>query len=85
MLAAGFAGFDTPASFLTFNRALAAKNDIYIAFRNFAASGAIDAGALTAASDALAASFLTEDEGQLDAPIDQFRERQQQHQRERGL
>ncbi|MEO6211821.1 MAG: hypothetical protein ABIQ10_17055 [Gemmatimonadaceae bacterium] len=67
VLANGFAGFDTPTSFLTFNRALAAKTDVYIAFRNFAASGAIDAGALTAASNALEASFLTEDAGQLDA------------------
>jgi hypothetical protein len=53
----GFAGFNTPATFLTFNRALAAKNDIYIAFRSFAASGTIDQAALTAASTALAASF----------------------------
>jgi hypothetical protein len=56
-LTPGFSGFDTPATFLAFNRALAAKNDIYIAFRNFAASGTIDQAALTAASAALAGSF----------------------------
>ena len=67
VLTNGFAGFDTPTSFLTFNRALAAKTDIYIAFRNFASTGGIDATALTAASNALAASFLTQDAGQLDA------------------
>ena len=53
----GFAGFDDPAGFLTFNRGLAAKNDIYIAFRDYAASGTIDNAALTAASTALAGSF----------------------------
>jgi starch-binding outer membrane protein, SusD/RagB family len=67
VLSPGFSGFDDPASFLTFNRALAAKTDIYIAFRNYAASGSIDAAALTAASDALAASFMTQDAAQLDA------------------
>jgi hypothetical protein len=56
-LTPGFSGFDTPETFLAFNRALAAKNDIYIAFRNFAASGTIDQAALTAASAALAGSF----------------------------
>ena len=54
----GFADFNDPASFLTFNRALAAKIDIYIAFRDYAASGTIDQSALTAASTALGSSFL---------------------------
>ena len=58
VLTPGFDGFDTPETFLTFNRALAAKVDIYIAFRNYASSGTIDNAALTAASTALDASFL---------------------------
>jgi hypothetical protein len=62
----GFGDFSTPATFLTFNRALAAKNDIYIAFRSFAASGTIDQSALTAASTALAGSFES-DGGDLNA------------------
>ena len=62
-LPGGFAGFDDPASFLTFNRALKAKNEVYRAFRNYArdASGnvtGIDAAALAAAQTALDASFL---------------------------
>jgi hypothetical protein len=65
VLPPGFTGFNDPASFLTFNRALAAKNDIYIAFRGFTATGAIDQAALTAASTALAGSFETEVAGQL--------------------
>lgn len=65
VLPPGFTGFDDPTSFLTFNRALAAKNDVYIAFRDFAASGTIDNGALTAASTALAASFVSSDPGDL--------------------
>lgn len=67
VLTPGFTGFDDPSSFLTFNRALAAKNDIYIAFRNYAASGSIDNSALAAASTALTGSFVTEDAGSLDA------------------
>jgi hypothetical protein len=63
----GFAGFNSPATFLTFNRALAAKIDIYIAFRDFAQSGTIDQSALTAASTALAGSFLSENAAQLNA------------------
>ena len=57
-LTPGFAGFDDPASFLKFNRALAAKVDIYIAFRDYAASGTIDESALGAATTALGSSFL---------------------------
>ncbi|HTE47971.1 MAG TPA: hypothetical protein VK636_22200 [Gemmatimonadaceae bacterium] len=60
VLPPGFAGFNSPANFLKFNRGLAAKNDIYIGFRSFAASGSIDQAALTAASTALAASFENE-------------------------
>jgi hypothetical protein len=59
VLPPGFASFSDPTSFLTFNRALAAKVDIYIAFRAFAASGTIDQSALTAASNALSGSFLS--------------------------
>lgn len=62
----GFSGFDDPSSFLTFNRALAAKNDVAIAFRDYASSATIDAGALTAAADALTGSFLVQDAAQLD-------------------
>ena len=65
VLPPGFAGFDNPETFLTFNRALAAKIGISIAFRSFAASGTIDQSALTAASTALAGSFETEDAGEL--------------------
>ena len=54
----GFAGFDAPPTFLMFNRGLAAKVDIYIAFRNYAASGTIDQVALTAAQTALTQSFV---------------------------
>jgi len=36
---AGFAGFDTPATFLKFNRGLAAKVDVYLAFRDYAPLG----------------------------------------------
>ncbi|HMI59026.1 MAG TPA: hypothetical protein VK511_13310 [Gemmatimonadaceae bacterium] len=64
VLPPGFTGFDDPTTFLTFNRGLAAKNDIYIAYRDFAASGTIDQAALTAASTALAGSF-EEDDGDL--------------------
>jgi hypothetical protein len=66
VLPPGFTGFGDPTSFLAFNRALAAKNDVYIAFRNFAASGTIDGGALTNASTALAASFVSSDPADLD-------------------
>lgn len=58
VLPSGFVGFDDPASFATFNRALAAKTNVYLAFRDFAASGTIDQDALSAADADLAASFL---------------------------
>lgn len=59
----GFEGFDDPAGFAQFNRALAAKTDIYLAFRDYASPdgtipGTIDASWLTAAQSALDASFL---------------------------
>jgi len=57
-LPAGFAGFDDPASFDKFNRGLAAKVNAYLAFRDFGASGSIDAAALSAADADLAASFV---------------------------
>lgn len=59
VLSPGFSGFDTPATFKTFNRGLAAKNDVYIAFRDFAASGTIDPAALSNASTALDSSFVS--------------------------
>lgn len=64
-LPAGFAGFDDPASFATFNRGLAAKVYVYLAFLNYAppggsAGGPIDQGALTKAMTALDASFIDE-------------------------
>ncbi|HYL22032.1 MAG TPA: hypothetical protein VEU74_09725 [Gemmatimonadales bacterium] len=52
-----FAGFDTPAGFLKFNRGLAAKANVYLAFRGYAGTAAIDATALAAAQAALNASF----------------------------
>jgi hypothetical protein len=59
----GLAGFDTPATFRTFNRGLAAKVQVYLAFRNYATpagviTGTIDAPALGLAQTALAASFM---------------------------
>lgn len=57
VLPVDFTGFGTPAAFLTFNRALAAKTWVYLAFRKYAASAAIDATALNSANTALAASF----------------------------
>ena len=67
-LPSGFEGFDTPATFRQFNRALKAKNAYYQAFDLFArtggadpaasTAGTINAAALTAAEAALAASFL---------------------------
>ncbi len=55
---AGFAGFDAPASYRTFNRGLAAKVQVYLAFRNYATAGPNDAAALAAAQTALNASFM---------------------------
>jgi hypothetical protein len=61
----GFAGFDDPAGFATFNRGLAAKVYVYLAFLNYAppggsGGGAIDQAALTKAMAALDASFIDE-------------------------
>ncbi len=59
-LTPGFAGFTTPPTFLTFNRALAAKVHIYRGFANFKASGnPVDAAELNAALTALDASFYS--------------------------
>jgi hypothetical protein len=57
-LPAGFAGFDAPASYRPFNRGLAAKVQVYLAFRNYAAGSGTDAAALAAAQTALNASFM---------------------------
>ncbi len=62
-LPTGFAGFDDPASFAEFNRGLAAKANIYLAFRSYAPPGSgpggpIDGAALDAAAAALNASFM---------------------------
>jgi starch-binding outer membrane protein, SusD/RagB family len=65
-LPAGFAGFDAPATYRTFNRGLAAKVQVYLAFRNYASAGTIDAAALAAAQAALNASFMVQDSTQLD-------------------
>ena len=56
-LPAGFAGFDTPAGMLQFNRGLKAKNEIYRAFENYGIDQSIDAAALGLAQEALSASF----------------------------
>ena len=63
-LPAGFAGFDKPATFLTFNRGLAAKADVYLAFRNYPA--APDLVALDSADTALAHSFMAQDPSKLE-------------------
>ncbi|HVH67589.1 MAG TPA: hypothetical protein VM716_06950 [Gemmatimonadales bacterium] len=55
---ADFVGFDSPAGFLTFNRALAAKTFVYLAFRNYASGGIPDVVALDSANAALAGSFM---------------------------
>jgi starch-binding outer membrane protein, SusD/RagB family len=66
----GFAGFDTPATFLKFNRGLAAKVNVYLAFRDYAplgtVVGTIDAAYLNSAQTALTASFMTADATKLD-------------------
>ena len=69
-LPSGFDGFDTPETFLQFNRALKAKNEYYRAFDLFARTGGanpgpssartIDAAAIAAAEAALAESFFDE-------------------------
>jgi hypothetical protein len=57
VLPSGFSGFDTPASFLKFNRALAAKVHIYTGFAGFHSNQAVNAAELNAAIAALDASF----------------------------
>jgi starch-binding outer membrane protein, SusD/RagB family len=58
----GLAGFDTPAGFRKFNRALAARVDVYLAFRGYAplgtVVGTIDPVYLDSADADLAASFM---------------------------
>jgi starch-binding outer membrane protein, SusD/RagB family len=59
-LPAGFAGFDTPAGMLQFNRGLKARNEIYRAFQAYGAAptfASIDQAALGRAQEALSASF----------------------------
>ena len=59
-LPGGFAGFTTPATFLQFNRALAAKIHIYRGFAGYKTAGnPIDAAELNAALTALDASFYS--------------------------
>ena len=58
-LPSGFTGFTTPASFLKFNRALAAKIHIYRGFQTYRAAGTVDAVELNAALTALDASFYS--------------------------
>jgi hypothetical protein len=73
LLPPGFGNFNHPSTFLQYNRALAAKVDIYIGFRNYAASGTIDQSALTAALAALDSSFIVQDAGKLnDGPAHDF-------------
>ena len=66
----GFAGFDAPATFLKFNRGLAAKVDVYLAFRGYAplgpVVGTIDATYLNSAQTSLTASFMVADPTKLD-------------------
>ncbi|MFL5580171.1 MAG: hypothetical protein ACJ8AO_07345 [Gemmatimonadaceae bacterium] len=56
-LPGGFDGFDAPASFARFNRALAARALLYRGFLNVRTGGAPDAASLNAALAALDASF----------------------------
>jgi len=59
-LPSGFAGFTTPANFLRFNRALAAKVHIYRGFATYKTAGnPVDAAQLNAALLALDASFYS--------------------------
>jgi hypothetical protein len=59
-LPGGFAGFTTPATFLEFNRALAAKVHIYRGFVGYKGAGnPVDATELNAALTALDASFYS--------------------------
>lgn len=68
VLPPGFSGFNTPAGFLTFNRGLAAKVDVYLAFLNYAASGpaGIDQVELDSAQAALNGSFVVQNAADLD-------------------
>ncbi|HYL56849.1 MAG TPA: hypothetical protein VEU73_14855 [Gemmatimonadales bacterium] len=70
VLPPGFTGFDTPATFLQFNRGLAAKVDVYLAFRGYAplgtVVGTIDATYLNSAQAALTGSFMVADASKLD-------------------
>jgi hypothetical protein len=62
-LAHGFTtngSFDTPPTFATFNRGLAAKTLLYRGFRDYAKTGTIDVPSLTAAITALNQSFESE-------------------------
>jgi hypothetical protein len=71
-LPADFFGFDTPAGFLKFNRALAAKVDVYLAFRDYfnpatnIVVGTIDPVALDSADTALVRSFMVADPSRLE-------------------
>ncbi len=58
VLPKGFAGFDSPPTFLKFNRGLAAKVLMYKGYQGYSTNQAIDAAALTAALTALQASFI---------------------------
>jgi len=70
VLPPGFSGFDKPAKFLQFNRGLAAKVDVYLAFRGYAplgpVVGTIDATYLNSAQAALTASFMVQDATKLE-------------------
>jgi hypothetical protein len=57
VLPSGFSGFDAPATFLKFNRALAAKVMTYRGFENYHRDGSVDADALNQALALLDASF----------------------------
>jgi starch-binding outer membrane protein, SusD/RagB family len=67
-LADGFNGFDTPATFRQFNRGLAAKVDVYLAFRDYATGGiaTIDQVELDSAQAALTASFMVQSAADLE-------------------
>jgi hypothetical protein len=49
--------FNTPASYLKFNRGLKGKNEVYRGFLNYAKNGTVDAAALNNAITAIDASF----------------------------
>ena len=57
VLPPGFSGFDAPATFLRFNRALAAKVHVYRGFVGFRSTRTVNAAELNAALTALDASF----------------------------